>query len=413
MPRLLQAKAAKEAKAVKEAEETAKADSTNRQLRLYQIVIATLVAACFYHFSQEYESLLGLTATDVFPRISRSVHHVPTTNQNQLVHVMFGLSGDHDGFFAEFEVVLKSVLLNAPHHAPMEVHIMTDQAANQKLTQEVWPRLFPNSTPTASPTTQTTNQLWYTNVTLTNYNVESHLEEWRNQLYNKTRGIFGSLDNIHTVGAYFRLFAHKVISSHYYYDHNNTHKVDRVLYMDTDVVVMANLAVVFREAPTTTEWMLQISWLCDGFALIHLPQMDHFWKLIEKIDMSKRDNQFHDQDLVLAIQESIDVDKPVSQRHIQNMSKPWDLYVTRDWPIQKPADLFRYRPQLGAIHYNGGASDKTAYFTKGPFINDEIARPGWGIAANFFRDLPWSWAFYMGQSRGYYDSNTQIRLISA
>ena len=49
--------------------------------------------------------------------------------QVQVVHVTFGLSGNHSGFLAEFEVALKSVLLNAPLELSLHIHILADEDA--------------------------------------------------------------------------------------------------------------------------------------------------------------------------------------------------------------------------------------------------------------------------------------------
>ncbi|KAL7523663.1 hypothetical protein ACHAXR_000278, partial [Thalassiosira sp. AJA248-18] len=45
------------------------------------------------------------------------------------INVAFGLSGDHPGFLSEFEVALKSVLLNAPMERNLHVHILADRDA--------------------------------------------------------------------------------------------------------------------------------------------------------------------------------------------------------------------------------------------------------------------------------------------
>ena len=45
------------------------------------------------------------------------------------LHVAFGLSGNHPGFLAEFQVALKSVLLNSPLERDLFVHILADNVS--------------------------------------------------------------------------------------------------------------------------------------------------------------------------------------------------------------------------------------------------------------------------------------------
>ena len=45
------------------------------------------------------------------------------------LHILFGLSGNHPGFFAEVEVALKAVLLHAPLDRNMTIHVMADDLA--------------------------------------------------------------------------------------------------------------------------------------------------------------------------------------------------------------------------------------------------------------------------------------------
>ena len=40
--------------------------------------------------------------------------------------VVVGLSGNHTGFFEEFEIVLKSILLNGPMDNPFDIHLICD-----------------------------------------------------------------------------------------------------------------------------------------------------------------------------------------------------------------------------------------------------------------------------------------------
>ncbi len=62
--------------------------------------------------------------------LSRILDGSPSsTPLHTTVNVVFGLSGNDSGFLAEFEVALKSKLLNAPLQSKLAIHIMADSSA--------------------------------------------------------------------------------------------------------------------------------------------------------------------------------------------------------------------------------------------------------------------------------------------
>lgn len=332
------------------------------------------------------------------------------------VHVLFGLAGNDEGFFAEFEVTLKSVLLNGPHHAPLEVHIMADEEAHQKLISDCWPSFFQelphetteevltyrdpysnNQEKTATRTTTIASHLWFTPVTITTYNVEPYLQSWLEQI--KRQSKFNADLGLHTLGAYFRLMCYHVLPP----------RVERIFYLDTDVVIMANLAQVVEQAPRDEEWFFQWSIGCSGVMLINVPRLPLFWDYVAQVDYAGQPLASADQDLILGVlwkftnstDKAIYTDKTTQYSDlVRALPKAWDLYVSRDYKNIAPQSLFQYRPQIGAIHYNGGSSSKQAYFRESDFVVGREAQGGWPIAAAFYRDLPWSWLLFTGQSMG-------------
>ncbi|GFH56758.1 hypothetical protein CTEN210_13234 [Chaetoceros tenuissimus] len=50
-------------------------------------------------------------------------------------NIVFGLSGNHSGFLAEFKVALKSVFINAPIDHGMNIHVIGDEEAYNSLAQ--------------------------------------------------------------------------------------------------------------------------------------------------------------------------------------------------------------------------------------------------------------------------------------
>jgi len=345
------------------------------------------------------------------------------------VHVLFGLSGNHDGFFAEFEVALRSVMLNAPHHSPLEIHIMADEEAHMKLNQDTLPRVFlqesqtlsdnatqevttanvsmiidGNTTSTATQTTTrtitTTSHNWHTNVTIITYNCQSYMPQWKETI-SLTTG--KDLATYHTIGTYFRHFAHDVLPAH----------VHTVFYIDTDVVILANLAQLFDEAPPDEEeWYFKWSLDCAGVMLIHVRHLPLFWERCRQVKPTgifKRKGN-NDQDMVIIIRDIFD---PNNTQLVQPLSQAWDLHVTGHWRGNKKREqLLRHRPEVGLVHYNGGGSNKGSYWDTSPHVKDEFAKDGWGIPARFYSVLPWSWAFFMGQSfyPGSESANNRIRI---
>jgi hypothetical protein len=143
---------------------------------------------------------------------------------SQSLNVVFGLSGNHPGFLSEFEVALKSVLMNAPLQSSLGIHVMADQQAYDAL-EEIFDR--------------TEVRTWRTRVPITihTYNVEPKLKEWQARML-KTMHQF-SIETItggHTIGAFFRLFANEVVPD----------DVKHALYMDADAILMANIEELWR-----------------------------------------------------------------------------------------------------------------------------------------------------------------------
>lgn len=185
-----------------------------------------------------YGSVMVLVTLSLFSFIKQASFYsrfLPTNslNDNSLreqskerlasIHVAFGLSGNEPGFLSEFEVALKSVLLNAPLQRDLFVHILADNTAFAALDN------IYNKTQLAKWVTR--NQ-----IEIHSYNVTSRLEDMERVIMDTWTPSFPEIRNLlevarHTVGTYFRLFAHWFLPS----------IAEQVLYMDTDVMILANL----------------------------------------------------------------------------------------------------------------------------------------------------------------------------
>jgi hypothetical protein len=194
------------------------------------------------------------------------------------VHVLFCLSGNHSGFMSEFEVSLKSVMMNAPLERNLIIHVMADELAHHAL-DDVFAR--------------TEVELWEsrTQISIESYNVESYIPAWEKQVEDllvatgfqelPRQKAFGD----HTVGCWFRLFCHQVLklNNDVYYDENNA--VEHILYLDPDVVIMANLEELWRHVDKKYHFQWGVM-ACSGFLLLNVPTMNEIWQEAKTLPLS-------------------------------------------------------------------------------------------------------------------------------
>ena len=264
------------------------------------------------------------------------LQHVQTSRPKQVINVMFGLSGNHSGFLAEFEAALKSVLLNGPVSADLAVYVLADRNAYTAL-----PDVFNR--------TRLEHSIWRDQVSITVYNVDPFLKNWsatvRSVLHvdaHRAR---------HTVGAYFRLFGHEVLPK----------TVKHVIYLDTDVVVMANLAELWHSKDEDTAFMLGSDG-CDGFMILNLCKGSKIWELAASIDFPAMSREFSNQN----------IDDQLIFRAIHRTYPTEATLLPDEWSISVANGGWRYakklvevKPAVGMLHFNGGGASKDAYFEGG------------------------------------------------
>jgi hypothetical protein len=136
------------------------------------------------------------------------------------VHMLQALQGNKTGFIDQWEVNLKSVLLNAPLDANLHIHILSNAAAKEAVLERIQAAGLEGSP-------------WRNQVSITVYNVEKYQAELTKLILKKNRG--NAIDQRVTLGGYYRLLAYQVIPNH------NSETIGPILYMDADVVVLANL----------------------------------------------------------------------------------------------------------------------------------------------------------------------------
>jgi len=376
--------------------------------RLYCCVIGAILVMLLLVLPVRYEQAQMQV---VFSSITKQQQSQPRYYQQEedapassmaVVHVLFGLSGNAPGFLAEFEVALKSVVLNAPLDRALTISIMADQQAYQAL-----PTIFArtglliqagNATNTTTTTTTTTPATlpWRTRnpITIQTYDVTSYLSDWKQRIdtvFNFTGSPYGS----HTIGCFFRLFAHHVlVPQQQHADNTATAAVQHVLYLDTDVVLMANLDALWDFIPTTGGAQPIFHWgagQCSGFLIINVPQLQLLWDLALLIPLQKiseRDHHLSDQTLFVGMNETF-------PEKVGLLPDGWDMTVTQKWrPKYRP--YAQKLPDVGMLHFNGGGSSEEAYWNKNKSFITEYPKT-WGTA-KYYIDLPWTWSRYQAES---------------
>jgi hypothetical protein len=359
-------------------------------------------------------------------------HHQnhPTETDHTTVHILYGLSGNETGFLHELEVSLKSVLLNAPYHAAMVIHIMADQIAYDSLSDTI---LYTNRT----------NYIykWRTNqpISIYTYNIESYIPQWKTFIQTATNYSIDEQTQDHTIGTYFRLFAHQVLP---------IDTIKYVLYLDTDVVIMANLDNVWsytttippkanntqqrllskkkstninsttmtitttnesfetNETPSndTEPYFLWGLSECAGFVILNLQKLDIIWELISQMDLNMlseiEDDWISDQFVLRMINKTY-------PELVGVLPEQWDVSIAAKSKLWR-GNLVDRRPDgVGMLHFNGGKSTTTSAYNTSNFILYDKFRHSWGIA-NYYVYLPWNWVQFIIESRinPYPDNNS-------
>ena len=294
------------------------------------------------------------------------------------VQVAFGLSGNHTGFLAEFEVALKSVLLNAPLERNISIHILADEDAFASL-KGIFNRTELSTWLTRNPTE------------IHAYDVTPDVPQMVDEIYDVFKAHNSGLgwDQIHTLGTYYRLFLERYVS--------NT-SAKHILYLDTDVVIMANLEALWELVERQQRNVL-FHWgknMCAGFVVMNLQRINKILPLAKRSNYTDADGKvldFHDQGILQAVN--------ISYPNEVNVLPPgWDMTVTAIWQ-KKNQPYDKKFPNVGMLHFNGGGSSKHAYFElehpEQSFSTKFKLRDTWGNG-KFYATLPWEWARYQAKS---------------
>jgi len=339
----------------------------------FKVVLVSIVLSIIFLAVTwgEMENLGGLFTPikNVYDKTNRS--RDPASATLSPIHVMFGLSGNHSGFLSEFEVALKSVLLNAPLERNLSVHILADQDAYNSL-HEIFNRTKLSSWVTRNPV-----EIYAYNVSPELPSLQRKITELFRKAMNRPDFRHQEATKIHTIGTFFRLFAHHFVPP----------TVKHLLYIDTDVVIMANLEELWQQVERAPDALFH--WgagMCAGFVVMNAPRLEDIWTLAQNASMEGTNDQF--------VFQAVNVTYP---QKVNILSEGWDMSVTHRWQVGR-IERRRYDeayPNVGMLHINGGRESKEAYFKENEFLED--FSDTWGIA-KYYATIPWPWARYQALS---------------
>ena len=296
------------------------------------------------------------------------------------IHLAFGLSGNHPGFLSEFEVALKSVLLHAPLDRDMHVHIVADRDAYQSL-GVIFNR-------TGLSTWKTRNS-----IEVHAYDITPELPQLKRLINDTFAPMFDDpkfdvlqhSTSVHTIGCFFRLFANRVIPT----------TVKHLAYMDTDVVIMANLEELWRQVEATPDALFH--WgrgMCSGFMVLNVPRAEEIWTLSQASPMKNISDAYRQNVNDPLVLMSVNVTYP---DEVAILEDGWDMTLTSRWQ-RKHQPYDKKYPNVGMLHYNGGQSVPDAYFSYNLDTNFMTVFPeSWGNG-NYSATMPWTWARYQATS---------------
>ena len=317
----------------------------------------------------------------------------PTASSLDCVHVLYGLSGNSSTFLDEFDISLKSVLLNSPIDLDLTVHIMADGEAYAAL-----PAVLLDGRHNFTTAWRTRNR-----IDIRVYDIEPLIPTMRDVIGRAMHQFsVDDVTEVHTIGTFFRLFADRVVGPSL---SSSSREVTHVIYMDTDVVIMSDLGELWSHVTHDAAFQWGGS-MNAGFVILNLQKLPLVWNVASTLDLmeiSERTDQGANDQLVF---QAVNRTRPDL---VQLLPKEWDVSVTSLWRGGLVADrdyfpfenMSPHRPDgVGMLHFNGGKSSKENVFTSGGSFLDIQKRGRYGWAnANYYVRLPWAWARYLVESR--------------
>ena len=130
--------------------------------------------------------------------------------------------------------------------------------------------------------------------------------------------------------------------------------------------------------------------MCSAFVVFNMQRMDELWTLAGAApikNISETNGQYLSDQLVLY---SLNITYP---EQVAIFDDGWDMTVSEKWRFNDK--LVERYPNVGMLHFNGGWSDPTAYWTKHNFIS---GFPDTWRNGNYSASMPWPWARYQAKT---------------
>ena len=306
------------------------------------------------------------TSSDQHPQKRRSLH------------VMNGIHLDTESMLNasiidEWEVNLKSVLSNAPIDDEIHIHVIANINAAKLIERRINKQRI-----------ALLDSTWRNPTSLTIYNVESKIQGWTAFLNETLRGV--PMDERISIGGYFRLLAHEILSPR---------GIHEVVYMDTDVVIIANLNDLMKYMVTTKQeneemiWQYAATYANSGFMVMNMDKFHRFWELVQKLPKIEHGG---DQTLLSTV-----VEEWPNSTYAGVVPIEWNVHLGHRWR-NKPDTLTRHikmkKQMAGMLHFTGNLGEK--FFSGGI---DKYCSPGdprrlgrgWGRQCESLENLPQSW----------------------
>ena len=184
----------------------------------------------------------------------------------------------------------------------------------------------------------------------------------------------------HTIGTWFRLFAHEIVLAQY------DPTVTTVLYMDADVVVTKNLEVlpaVWMDDHSAFQWGAH---RCAGFMVLNLALLPTLWETVRRINLQNASMVLQEEPTDQLIFVAIDDQYP----HLRGRLLPvaWDLSIANG-PWRSHLRFPEAYPELGVIHYNGNGASKEPYWHHYYFTETDMYQGSLGLTS-YYIHMPWT-----------------------
>lgn len=297
-------------------------------------------------------------------------------------HIIQCLAGDAKGFLDEWEVNLKSILLNAPLDYNLNIHIICDE----KACSAVENRLIAASLNSTK---------WRNEIVINVRNVEKEMKEKEKAIQDILGKAGTTFDKRIGIGGYFRLFAPDFI-----FQYSNEIGLSTALYVDTDVVILSNLNGLIHSVKENTN--KTFTWRENsGFLVMNCFKFQNFFPLLNSVNFTKANGKrMSDQTMLAIFQENY-------PDLVGHLPMEWHNHIGHGYRA-KPQKLVQ-KANVGYLHFTGIDTGESYFSDQGlikfcerggrcqPSIQSHVTdfEKTWGLADYYIR-ITWEWVIFQG-----------------